>query len=226
MPDTGGENPGIIKEDIFETILRSTYHQADMMIFPHEFAGSQCTAMAIASLITAFSIPPASWTVKVLDEILIEGDMLHSSIHEVSTIGDERGFLALADIPRELIIKNRLFKISIMESSSQIGQLIDSENVADFWTPLKPALESFFELENFGLLIALEKSYGVFKSEEAFFLFDSHPCDDQGQPVHDGGKACVIKTESIEELVQIVKSKTDYASGDYSIDAIKIDEIA
>lgn len=106
-----------------------------------------------------------------------------------------------------------------------IGQLADEENVADFWTPLKPAIEKFFQTQAYGVLTANERSYGIFKKDNAYCIFDSHPCDDRGVPEHVDGKACLGKAKTVDELVSLIRMKTGSTSGDFSIDAMEIEEI-
>lgn len=100
------------------------------------------------------------------------------------------------------------------------GQLADEDNIADFWTPLKPAVNAFFEAQEYGVLIANDRSYGVITKNGAFFIFDSLPRDDQGNPTDVDGKACLGKAKTVDELVSLIPKTAGFASGDFSIEAI------
>lgn len=188
-------------------------------------AGTQCTAMAVTSLLMAHKQQPSEQTVQTMDEILKDGDKLHTSIHRTRDISDTRGYLSITDIvPLEKKINGQVMRIILNASVSLIGQIADDDNGADFWKPLKPAVEEFFETEDYGVLIANDRSYGIFKNS-AYYIFDSHPCDDPGVPIHIDGKACLGKTKTVDELISLIRMKTGFASGDFSIDAIEIEDI-
>jgi hypothetical protein len=212
-------------------ILRSSWHQGDLDIFPDTRAGKQCCAMVLANILRARILSPNLWSKSVLDHNLLEGDEIYKQVLErINPIELEGSdFLCVNNfhvINDTYMAYGTEFKIIHEEEPTWFGSLKDSINIntndpQSRINPLKRSLELLFENHQGGILIANNKAIGVLKNDEKFYFTDSHSCGPKGQNCANG-KACVIECNILDELVRVCKRAVGSKNDPYTLDYIDV----
>ncbi|KAG5674476.1 hypothetical protein PVAND_004445 [Polypedilum vanderplanki] len=102
-PSTRSAYVPIDKKKNVSRILRASWHQANLNVFP-EFGGTQCFAMVLANIVRAAILPPSRWTKNILDENMIEGDSIFAQIHYETSANtqafpiDGSGYLSIRNL--------------------------------------------------------------------------------------------------------------------------------
>ena len=79
------------------TLVAKSQWSQGSSIFPEQSRGKQCTTIALTSLAVAkFSPPPRSWSMELLDKIMLRGDRLYNSLDV------DNDYLSHSDLPHQI----------------------------------------------------------------------------------------------------------------------------
>ncbi len=200
-------------------------------IFSSPNAGVQCCAMAIANILRAAILPPALWTTNTLNENLIMGDTLYSTVLLKSRNSNnahpipESGYLELKNfdvVKEQICLHNTTFSIKYEDSSPIYGSLQDNMNVVDeIGSTLLQGIELLFTEKKAGVLTTSSKSYALCMNEQKFYFTDSHSCGPKGKSSANG-TACIIQCDNIQELHRIARRATGSKNVQFTIDPIHV----
>lgn len=210
-------------------LLRGSWHQADLDVFHTSFAGRQCCAMAVASILQANILSPSKWNTNVINQNMMEANALYKTVHIISEFEEvdipQTGFLFLSNFD---VVKNDLkmfdtsFKIAYDCDPPIFGNLCDEIHSESVGHTLLGGLTELFLLHSAGILIANDRSYAVIANSEKFYFCDSHSCDEIGSPNEENGRACVIECDTIEHLSKICKRATGSHNEVYTLDYVDV----
>lgn len=202
------------------TVVSASKNQAD---FPNSFAGVQCCAMAVSSCAFSLMKNGSDWTEQDLDKILSDGNRLYQQVMDNSTSMPDFGYLNVGDFD---VIKDKmkLFEQEFtIDSLKDLNGAMSLDSAKEAFGPLVgSAVDEWLALSKTAVFTNGSKCYGMFSQGDAYFLFDSHACDEKGKPDCSNGKACLIKCKTVAALK---KSLMDRKSDDiqYTLDAIHLE---
>ncbi|KAG5674477.1 hypothetical protein PVAND_004445 [Polypedilum vanderplanki] len=211
-PSTRSAYVPIDKKKNVSRILRASWHQANLNVFP-EFGGTQCFAMVLANIVRAAILPPSRWTKNILDENMIEGDSIFAQIHYETSANtqafpiDGSGYLSIRNldiIKHDFIMYDNVFALEFDDEWVCTGSLQDNINDGVIGRTLLNAIRMLFIEHKAGVLVCESKSLGLMHYDDKYYFTDSHSCGPAGASAANG-KACIIECNTIEELHRIVR---------------------
>lgn len=210
-------------------IVRAIVNQSDEDVFNPDYAGKQCCAMALASVVRSKLQMPREWTTDTVNENLQEGDAIYEIIRTKSQgkgiqIPDS-GYLFIRNFDlfkSDLKMYNNTFKLKYRNDPAIVGNLEDARNEDSAGVTLFEGLQRLFVKYSTGILIANSKSFALIKSNGRFYFCDSHACDEFGAPTDDEGVACVIECDTLEALNRTCKQTAGSENFQYTIDSIQV----
>lgn len=209
-------------------IIRGKWSQANPMIFNTEFAGRQCCAMALASVIKSQIMPPFQWNIDTICQNMFEGDELYKIVRSRSG-GDipESGFLCLKNfdvVKSDLKLFDCRFSVHYDNDPMFFGNLMDAHNDGVVGVTLLTALKQLFDKHSKGILIAGNKCFALMHSYNKYYFCDSHDCGPEGEPEEEGcfGQACVIQCDTVETLNYICKRATGEENEPFTLDHVDV----
>ena len=195
------ENPG--PTNIFDIIDPSTTVSADSSQGNEALfgvnAGKQCVAMSLTAIIYHQIQDVSLWTSSTLNNILVIGNNLYSTIRCSVRTND---YLLLTDVPDMVSIFDKVYSLQYSESFT--GSLFMTSNIGPYMSLRNSLLEVFSNSQrNYSccLLTIGSNTVAVFKnSEQSFQIFDSHSRDLYGMP-DSFGKCTLVRIEGLENVV-------------------------
>lgn len=181
--------------DYGKWILRGRMHQDDR-IFSEESRNQQGTAMAVMALIMCSLKPINTWERETIGDILETGDRLYN--YTVAELNRKNQFVSPKLLLREIITRFQVLDEEIVlniddcmfngivsaADSNEILNLkrvrwgfVGSFGVTGFFLQ---GLEKFFLKEKTGVVTAKGLSVGVWKDNDAYYMFDSHSRNEKG----------------------------------------------
>ena len=157
-------------------------------------AGKQCVAMSLTAIIYHQIQDIGLWTNSTLNNILIIGNTLYSTIRCSVQTND---YLLLTDVPDMVSIFDRVYSLQYSESFT--GSLFMTSNIGRYMS-LRNSLRNYNCLLTIGV-----NTDAVFKtSEHSFQIFDSHSRDLYGMP-DSFGKCTLVRIEGLENVVSYLQ---------------------
>ena len=194
------ENPGPTIYDIIDptTTVSADFSQGNGTLFGVN-AGKQCVAMSLTAIIYHQIQDISLWTNSTLNNILVIGNNLYSTIRCSVQSND---YLLLTDVPDMVSIFDKVYSLQYSESFT--GSLFMTSNIGPYMSLRNSLLEVFSHSQwNYSccLLTIGVNTVAVFKnSEQSFKIFDSHSRDLYGMP-DSFGKCTLVCIEGLENVV-------------------------
>ena len=204
------ENPGPSIHDIIDptTTVSADYSQGNEALFGVN-AGKQCVAMSLTAVIYCQIQDISLWTNSTLNNILVIGNNLYSSIRCSVRTND---YLLLTDVPDMVSIFDKVYSMQYSESFT--GSLFMTSSIGPYMSLRNSLLEVFSNSQwnyNCCLLTIGINTVAVFKnSEQSFKIFDSHSRDLYGMPDSFGRctLVCIEGLENVASYLQMSCSQT------------------
>ena len=200
----GEENPGPTIHDIIDptTTVSADYSQGNEALFGVN-AGKQCVAMSLTVVIYRQIEDISLWTNSTLNNILVIGNNLYSSIRCSVRTND---YLLLTDVPDMVSIFDKVYSIQYSESFT--GSLFMTSDIGPYISLRNSLLEVFSNSQrnyNCCLLTIGINTVAVFKnSEQSFKIFDSHSRDLYGMP-DSLGRCTLVCIEGLENVASYLQ---------------------
>ena len=201
------ENPGPTIFDIIDptTTVSADSSQGNEALFG-ENAGKQCVAMSLTAIIYHQIQDISLWTNSTLNNILVIGNNLYSTIRCSVRTND---YLLLTDVPDMVSIFDKVYSLQYSESFT--GSLFMTSNIGPYMSLRNSLLEVFSNSQrnyNCCLLTIGINTVAVFKnSEQSFQIFDSHSRDLYGMP-DSFGRCTLIHSHTVhtDSLTSTIKT--------------------
>lgn len=203
------------------SILRASTHQGNPEIFDKN-AGLQCMGMSVTAILASVDDPISTWTKKTIDDVLIQGDKLYSSI---KSIVPSISYLLVNDLNHlhhKIAIKDTVYEVDFDEDPMIFG--LANADVAGFGVTLEDGLKNLFVEHTAGVLISDGYAYGLIKSEMKFCLFNSHSTNEFGRPGAEG-TACVLKCDDLLSLSTLAGAIIQKKNVMFTIDRLTVTKI-
>ena len=198
------ENPGPTIFDIIDptTTVSADSSQGNEALFGVN-AGKQCVAMSLTSIIYHEIQDISMWTNSTLNNILVIGNNLYSTIRCSVRTND---YLLLTDVPDMVSIFDKVYSLQYSESFT--GSLFMTSNIGPYMSLRNSLLEVFSNSQrnyNCCLLTIGINTVAVFKnSEQSFKIFDSHSRDLYGMP-DSFGRCTLVHIEGLENVASYLQ---------------------
>lgn len=154
----------------FSRIVRASWRQGNDVIFTSGFAGVQCCAMALSSILRASILTPQHWSTNTLNMNMNTCDQIYSDIRFQTERNltaypvENDGYLLVRNfnvVKDNLIIFGKRFQINFADEPCIYGCLNDKVNKTNLGSTLRQGLEDLFAEHKAGILITSGKSFGV-----------------------------------------------------------------
>lgn len=210
-------------------ITRASFHQADPDVFPRSSAGVQCCAMSLAFIILSSSVDTTKWNADHLNNILLAGNDIYEMVVQLSDIDDipNSGFLNVRNfnvIKKNVEMLYKGLELDYKDDPEIYGTIVNDEDDENrsFGYSLENGLSTLFAHHQAGILIANDRSFAVVKNGSKFNFFNSHECDENGNPCESEGVACAIECDDIGMLAKFCKSATGTNNEPFTLDSVGI----
>eukprot|EP00918_Siedleckia_nematoides_P054977 GHVU01119996.1.p1 GENE.GHVU01119996.1~~GHVU01119996.1.p1 ORF type:complete len:315 (-),score=21.60 GHVU01119996.1:88-1032(-) len=224
MNVSASKNDIYIANMLFSRSQQGTIHQANINegMFGRA-SGSQCTAVALISLIFAsYHISPSTWGQQHIDFVVSQGDELYHGIIGSNYHGNVGTFLAHSDIPDTVSLLHSQYNIQVLPMfygviSNEHGTIHASGAMS-----IDVAVQQFFNTYTSLLCTFGELSVGVFSHNGYYYMFDSHARDFRGYFAVDGsGAAVLLEFVDIQSLIEYLRDA--YSGQIFNISPVEID---
>ncbi|XP_074521381.1 uncharacterized protein LOC141787082 [Halichoeres trimaculatus] len=178
--------------------VQGAFHQGDARF---KNAGKQCMAISLLSLAKHTIQSVFSWQSHTLDEVLVSGDKLYSSLREKNLISDTRNqYLLATELPRQHVVFGKTFDFFYGDVVSGNVNDNDTQLVATrVQHTLKDGLGEMFCNYNTCLLTVCANSCAIIHQHGQYALVDSHARSQDGL-VDSMGKSVVLYFSCLDEL--------------------------
>ena len=190
--------PMIQEDQSFVRISRGTIDQANQR-FAH--GGLQCSCIVLEALRQTLHKPPSCWESTDIDEIVVQGDALFS---EYLPEGDER-MLMVNELPRLFERNGVTYELEILDDSFATGFIDESCNVSDVQVSLAVALANGFDIASMLILVFDSYTICMVKSDEKYYVFDSHSRNAEGCSSVDG-TAVLLEFQIVHQVHEYLQT--------------------
>ena len=201
--------------------LLGSFHQGNDIF--GENAGYQCTAMALSALILASIVPVSEWSLAHLDETLLFGDSLFTSVID-QHYGGRPVYLMPVDLPTSVEFMSHQFILAYTMDTIHGIVSYDRNDIEDgpfLAQTLRSGMEVGLSESNFILLTIGQMTVGVVYDTltDTYWVFDSHARGAYGEPLA-FGKAALITFSTLHELLTYLH--TNYSNLIYNLTPVNI----
>ncbi|XP_061175632.1 uncharacterized protein LOC133184560 [Saccostrea echinata] len=176
-------------------VVQGSFHQGDARF--EENSGKQCVANSLSAIAHSKLKDLDKWDQTYLDNVLIEGNEIYSSIHGTNDL------LLISDLPEMIEISGKIMHIRKKDS---ITATIDSTGTIDFnafdnCLPLDLAIQESLIDSDGCFICAIDKTFMVMKYRHDIYLFDSHSRN-RFDLVDGNGKSLLLQLKNLNHLYQ------------------------
>ncbi|KAB0791417.1 hypothetical protein PPYR_03217 [Photinus pyralis] len=172
-----------------DALLRGTKSQSSK-----EYSANSRGNQDIANCFAAFVVHRLSlistWHYRQIDMILDVGDQLYKDSY--ITYSPRNPKLGMANILRKVFIKD--VEVALKVYKPVMKNTLSAPN-------LELALINYFQQEQFCVLSTRNEHVALFFREGLYYIFDPHDCDLEGNRTAECGVACIVKFQTIPNLV-------------------------
>ena len=161
--------------------------------------GTQCTAIALIALVFAcFKVDVTTWESQHLDTVVFEGDTLYNSIVQSRYDGDATVYLGHQDLPLEFTAFGARYQQRL--GSTFHGAINNRPAVVEAGGhTVIDALEMAFNQSPWLIGTFGGRSVALFRSNDMFFVFDSHSRNAVGQ-IDSAGRSILLCYDNVNVL--------------------------
>ena len=184
-------------------------------------AGLQCTAVAFIALLSAYTNTVSNWNENVLDDILVRGSSLYSTIIQQNFHGQYQ-YLAHSDLPTQYTDPNSNNMQTVLNLDIFYGVVGGVNDDASGSTALFDSFMEASQISPYIVFTANSLTVAVIvENESTIHLFDSHSRDLFGLP-SDDGTAVLLSFASMEDLCMYLCSI--YSNHQFNLTPVSIQQ--
>ncbi|XP_036451520.1 uncharacterized protein LOC118825090 [Colossoma macropomum] len=199
-----GENPVTICFDRPQAqTVRGSFHQRHPRFGVN--SNKQCVANSVTAIMISRVKNMLSWTTRDLDNILLKGDDLYSSIRDAGRIHDASGYLFVTDLPTEHVLHGRRFELSYSDEMF-VGLFGVSEygEMQNVYMSHDEAIKTVLTHFDACLFTVKLNTCAIVKQGSWYAVIDSHARNVHGEEDKDSGKSLVAYHANIGSLLNHV----------------------
>uniref|UniRef100_A0AAX7UK93 ATP-dependent DNA helicase n=1 Tax=Astatotilapia calliptera TaxID=8154 RepID=A0AAX7UK93_ASTCA len=179
--------------------VRGSFHQADDRF---KYGGVQCMAIGLVSLAKHKVDSVFSWETKVLDRVVVLGDLLYTNLRDGNTISNSSSVLCVPDLPKKYCIDGQNFEFEYGDFVSGDVDVLEGELIeSGVYTTLQTGLQKICAMYNTCLLTLCGSTCAVISENGQYALVDSHARSAVGL-VSEQGRSVVLCFRSLEDVVR------------------------
>ncbi|XP_076832286.1 uncharacterized protein LOC143477522 isoform X7 [Brachyhypopomus gauderio] len=184
-------------------MLRGSFHQAHSRFGINN--NKQCVANSVTAIMTAKVKNVLTWTVRDLDDVLINGDRLYSSIRKAGRIRDSLGYLYVTDLPTEHTLYDYKFSINCHDEMfcGKFG-VTDYGELQHVLMSHDEAIRRVFMQFDACLFNIKESTCAIVKEGSLYVLIDSHSRNEHGAYTKISGTSVVAYHANIDSLLNYI----------------------
>jgi len=144
VKDTEQSLPSTSNETGSVHCIRGSFHQADEQF---QWGGKQCVAVSLAAMAKHSVRSVFSWGKKDLDNVVIDGDSLYTSLRQNGSISDptEHKLLCIQDLPQQYSFNSNGFQFEYGDFVSGFVDVVDKEFIlSGACVTLRDGLQTMF----------------------------------------------------------------------------------
>ena len=143
-----------------------------------ERGGTQCTVIALASLLFAVSVMPSNWLPGSVDSVLLEGDALYRYIIDAYHYGNHSQVLGAEDLPTQVNAFG--FEFDLQFNPTYFGVIGSLGNLEFNFVSFQDALHMSIQLSPYSILTINGQTIALLSENNHFYVFDSHARNQYG----------------------------------------------
>ncbi|XP_037395199.1 uncharacterized protein LOC108432566 [Pygocentrus nattereri] len=187
-----------------EPTVRGSFHQGHPRFGVN--ANKQCVANSVTAIMMSRVKNVLSWTTRDLDDVLLNGDRLYSSIRDAGVIHDASGYLLVRDLPTEHSLHGHWFELSYSDDMF-VGLFGVSEygEMQGVYMSHDEAVIRVLSQFDACLFTVNVNTCAIIKQGSWFVLIDSHARNAHGEEEDgDSGTSLVAYHANMESLLNHV----------------------
>ncbi|VDI40822.1 Hypothetical predicted protein [Mytilus galloprovincialis] len=172
-------------------VIQGSFHQGNTRF--GENAGKQCVSNCLSAIVHSKLKPVFAWNKLYLDNILIEGNDIYTSVHGTNN------YLCVEDLPEFVDLRNRIIHCHKKRSICAFVHDVDPD--FDGVLPLDQALQ-YALIDSDGCFVTVRATTSlVIKQNNKIYMFDSHARNRFGL-VDNYGSSIVFELPDIQAVYQ------------------------
>ncbi|KAL7863388.1 hypothetical protein SRHO_G00123720 [Serrasalmus rhombeus] len=187
-----------------EPTVRGSFHQGHPRFGVN--ANKQCVANSVTAIMMSRVKNVLSWTTRDLDDVLLNGDRLYSSIRDAGVIHDASGYLLVRDLPTERSLHGHRFELSYSDDMFVglfgVGEYGEMQGV--YMSHDEAVIRALSQFDAC-LFTVKVNTCAIIKQGSWFVLIDSHARNARGEEEDgDSGTSLVAYHANMESLLNHV----------------------
>ena len=186
------------------TSVQGTFHQGDPR-FTH--AGSQCMAISLVAMAKHKLSSVFSWQSDTVDEVVVTGDQLYTTLRDQGAINSETGFLMVRELPKEFVTDGQIFKLDYEDTDDVLGDvdIVSGEFIdTGVYSTLESGLEKVFRNNTTCFLTLGSNTCAIIRQDERYAIFDSHARSADGM-IDECGFSVVLYFSNIQDVCKHIR---------------------
>ncbi|XP_063446963.1 uncharacterized protein LOC134726488 [Mytilus trossulus] len=184
-------------------VIQGSFHQGNTRF--GENAGKQCVSNCLSAIVHSKLKPVFAWNKLYLDNILIEGNDIYTSVHGTNN------YLCVEDLPEFVDLRNRIIHCHKKRSICAFVHDVDPD--FDGVLPLDQALQ-YALIDSDGCFVTVRATTSlVIKQNNKIYMFDSHARNRFGL-IDNYGSSIVFELADIQAVYQHF---CNFVQGDQSV---------
>ncbi|XP_062414175.1 uncharacterized protein LOC119206796 [Pungitius pungitius] len=179
------------------TSVQGSFHQGDSQF---EYGGLQCMAVGLVSIAKHSTHCVFSWQSSDLDEVVVSGDELYSSLRATNAISGGSQLLCVPDLPKDSVINGRRYDFSYGDYVTGDVDLVEGELIElGVHVTLRKGLQKILTQYNTCLMTLRGSTCAIICQQGRYAVVDSHARNALGM-VDAGGQSVVVYFSDFEGL--------------------------
>ncbi|XP_072572246.1 uncharacterized protein [Paramormyrops kingsleyae] len=203
--------------------VRGSFHQGDRRFGIN--SNKQCVANSLIAIVTCKIKNVLTWSVTDIDQVLLNGDDLYSTIRDAGKIRDASGYLFVRDLPTEYSLNGDTFQINY-HNDMFVGLFGVSEygDMCDVLMSADEAVRRVFSRFDACLFTLKVNTCALIKQGSWYVVIDSHSRREDGAS-EASGRSILAYHSSLDSLlnhIAILGLSLDAKGEQFEITAVSV----
>ncbi|XP_072558482.1 uncharacterized protein [Paramormyrops kingsleyae] len=203
--------------------VRGSFHQGHPRFGVN--SNKQCVANSLIAIVTCKVKNVLTWSVTDIDQVLLKGDDLYTTIRDARRIGDASGYLLVRDLPTEYTLNGDKYEINYHDDMF-VGLFGVSEygDMGDIFMSADAAVRRVFSQYDACLFTLKVNTCAIIKQGSWYVVIDSH--SRRGDGASDAsGRSILVCHSTIDSLLDHVDTlglSLDATGEQFEITAVSV----
>lgn len=179
--------------------VRGSFHQGDQRF---KYGGLQCVAVTLVALVKHTTESVFSWQPDTLDQVVVSGDELYTSLREGNRISAGAERLCVPDLPRECVLEGQRFELEFGDFVAGDVDVVEGQFIdAGVHTTLSDGLSKMCTKYNTCFFTVGGNTCAIIGQRGKYAVVDSHARGADGM-VDGAGQSVVLYLTSLQDLLE------------------------